>query len=136
MLLDTFRDGTMILQLVTITPLEAIECAAILERYGRAYLKMYQQTSPLADKVVEWYIQLVKFWLFRAVRAIINYCLPPRQIPNFWKNSFHPPNSLLEESRDVFQGIWIKVTLLPFLLPINNDHHSFFQTGTMGEYTC
>lgn len=72
-LLDTLRDGTMILPLVTMTPLEAIERVGILERYGKKYLKLYQQTPQLADKVVQWYIQLVnsgysgKFNLLRAL---------------------------------------------------------------------
>lgn len=56
----TILDENTILELINITPLAGYESAEILKRYGKGYLQEFKQTPQLANKVVQWYIQLVK----------------------------------------------------------------------------
>ncbi len=112
-LLDTLRDGTMILQLVTMTSLEEIEHAAILEHYGRTYLKMHQQTSPLADKVVEWYIQLVNSGYsgrFKLLLTLFTSATDPRLLEKLLSSA----QLSLGESREFFRNYGSNQHYFPF----------------------
>ncbi len=119
-LLDTLRDGTMILQLVTITSLEPIERAAILARYGKTYLKMYLQTPLLADKVVQWYIQLVNSGYPDKFKLLLTLFTSEAD-PRFLETLLSSAQLSVEESRDFFREYGSSSRYFPY----------FYQSATI-----
>jgi hypothetical protein len=112
-LLDTLRAGNTILYLLDISRLEGLERVRILTRYGQSYLEMFQQTSQLADKVVEWYIKLVNSSYsdrFNLLCALFTSATDPRLLENLLLSA----QLSLGESREFFKQYGSSPPYFPF----------------------
>jgi len=101
-LLNTPLHEKTTLDLLNNTPFDGYESAYILERYGKSYLQVFKQTPQLANKVIEWYIQLVQLGYpgrFKLLCTIFTSATDPRLLEKLLSTA----HLSLEERREFFR---------------------------------